>query len=302
MPTPENFFAPHRATTNMLYSMLLILLLPFLTSAQQKDKKAQAAPAAPPILTRTTTRHETRRLSFGSTITILGAPAGSITIEGWNKSEVDITAEIELHASTEEDLSLLAQVNSFTVDKDGNHLRIITTGTHDKKFLKQAFKDFPKRLVGLPWKIDYHIRMPVMCDLDIDAGQGAINLSGVEGAISLKAVQSDAQLTLTGGIFGATIASGKVNVRIAARSWRGRGAEIRVAAGDVTVELPTGFSGDINADVLRTGKVENAYTALEPREDTKATERSLQARAGAGGAVLILTVGDGTINIKSSDK
>ena len=287
----------------MLYSLLFILLLPFSISAQQKDKKQQAATAAAtPALTRTTTRHETRRMGYGSTITLLGAPVGSITIEGWNKAEVEITAEIELHADTEEDLTLLSQVNSFTLDKDGNHLRIISTGTHDKKFLKKAFKDFPKRLIGLPWKIDYHIRVPQMSDLDIDAGQGAIDLSGVEGAISLKAVQSDAQLTLTGGIFGATIASGKVNVRIGARSWRGRGAEIRVASGDVTVELPTGFSGDINADVLRTGKVANTYTALEPREDTNATERSLQARAGAGGAVLIFTVGDGTINIKNSDK
>jgi hypothetical protein len=301
MPTPEKLFATHRARRAILYSLLLIFALPVPASSQQKDKKTQTAPA-PPSLTRTTTRHETRRLGYGSTVTILGAPAGSITIEGWNKSEVDITAEIELHASTEEDLALLAQVNSFTVDKDGNHLRIISTGTHDKKFLKKAFKDFPKRLIGLPWKLNYHIRMPMMCDLDIDAGQGPIDLSGIEGAISLKAVQSDAQLTLTGGILGATVASGKVNLRIAARSWRGRGAEIRLATGDLTVELPTGFSGDINADVLRTGKVVNDSTALTPREDTSATERSLQGRAGAGGAVLVFTVGDGTINIKGSDK
>jgi hypothetical protein len=142
----------------------------------------------------------------------------------------------------------------------------------------------------------------MMSDLDIDAGQGPIVLSGVEGAISLKAVSSDAQLTLTGGIVGATIASGKVKVNLASRSWRGRGAEIRLASGDLTVELPPGFSGDVNADVLRTGKIENAYTSLTPREDTNATERSLQGRAGAGGAVLILTVGDGTINIKGTDK
>ena len=285
----------------MLYSLLLIFALPVLARSQQKDKKTQTTPA-PAALTRTTTRHESRRLGYGSTITILGAPAGSITIEGWNKSEVDITAEIELHAGTEEDLSLLAQANTFTLDKEGNHLRIISMGTHDKKYLKKAFKDFPKRLVGLPWKIDYHIRVPMMCDLDIDAGQGPINLSGVEGATSLKAVSSDAQLTMTGGILGVTIASGKVNLRIASRGWRGRGAEIRLATGDLTVELPTGFSGDINANVIRTGKVSNDYAALTPREDTNATERSLQGRAGAGGAVLVFTVGDGTINIKSSDK
>lgn len=294
MPKSKKLFA-------VLSGTLLICLLPALAFGQQKDKKQQT-PTAMPGLSRTTTRHETKRLGYGSTITILGAPVGSITIEGWNKNEVDITAEIELHADTEADFALLAQVNSFTIDKDGNHLRIISTGTHDKKFLKRAVKDFPKRLVGVPWKIDYHIRVPAMSDLDIDAGQGPITLSGVEGAISLKAVQSDAQLTLTGGIVGATVATGKVNVRIGARSWRGRGAEIRVAAGEVTLELPPGFSGDVNADVLRTGKVENTYTPLEPREDTTATARSLQGRAGAGGAVLVLTVGDGTINIKSSDK
>ena len=301
MPTPEKLFATHQARRAMLYSLLLIFALPVPAYSQQKDKKTQTTPALT-ALTRTTTRHESRRLGYGSTITILGAPAGSITIEGWNKSEVDITAEIELHAGTEEDLSLLAQVNTFTLLKDGNHLRIISTGTHDKKYLKKAFKDFPKRLIGLPWKIDYHIRVPMMCDLDIDAGQGPINLSGVEGATSLKAVSSDAQLTMTGGILGVTIASGKVNLRIASRGWRGRGAEIRLATGDLMVELPTGFSGDINANVIRTGKVSNDYAALTPREDTNATERSLQGRAGAGGAVLVFTVGDGTINIKSSDK
>ncbi|MBV9958962.1 MAG: hypothetical protein JO360_11105 [Acidobacteria bacterium] len=284
----------------VLSGTLLICLLSAQAFAQQKDKKQPPAPL--PDLMRQTTRHETKRLGYGSTITILGAPNGSIIIEGWNKSEVDITAEIELHANAEEDFALLAQVNSFTIDKDGNHVRIISTGTHDKKFLKRMAKDFPKRLVGLPWKIDYYIRVPMMSDLDIDAGMGPITLKGVEGAISLKAVQSNAELTLTGGIVGATVASGKVNVRVASRSWRGRGMEVRLAAGDVTLELPTGFSGDVNASVLRNGKVENTYTALEPREDTTATERALLGRAGAGGAVLVLTVGDGTINIKGSDK
>ncbi len=302
MPKNQKLFTTRRASL-VCYSLIVMIMLPSLCFAQQKDKKNQAAsPPAPPALTRTTTRHETRRLGYGSTVTILGAPNGSITIEGWNKSEVDITADIELRADTEEDLARLALVNSFTLDKDGNHLRIMSTGTHDKKFMKKAAKDFPKNLIGLPWKIDYKIRVPQMVDLEIDAGHGPINLSGVEGATSLKAVQSEAQLTLTGGIFMATIATGKVNLNIPQRSWRGRGAEIRLALGDLTVELPPGFSADINADVLRTGKVENTYTALEAREDTNTTPRSIKGRTGAGGVVLIFTVGDGNINIKNSDK
>jgi hypothetical protein len=301
MPKLKKLFATRRAAQArriIFFSLLLIFALPTFAHAQ---KKKNQTPDTPPALTRTTTRHETRRLGYGSTITILGAPKGSITIEGWNKSEVDVTADIELRANTEEDLARLAQVNSFALDKEGNHVRVITTGTHDKKFMKKV-KDFPKNLLGLPWKVDYHIRVPQMCDLEIDAGYGPINLSGVEGLISLKAVESDANLKLTGGILMATIASGKVNLNIGARSWRGRGAEIRLALGDLTVQLPTGFSADINADVLRTGKVENTYTGLEAREDTTVTERSLKGRTGAGGVMLIFTVGDGTISIKNSDK
>jgi hypothetical protein len=293
--------APHARV--VLYSIIVMMLLSSFAFSQQKDKKQQTtAPAAPPALKRTTTRNEKRRLGYGSTITILGAPAGSITIEGWNKSEVEITAEIELQADTEEDLARLAQVNTFTLDEDSNHLRIISTGTHDKKFMKKAAKDFPKTLLGLPWKIDYRIRVPQMSDLRINSGRGAINLSGVEGLIGIEALESEAQLTLTGGVVSATIGGGKVNVNLPTRSWRGRGLEVRLALGDLTVQLPANFSGDINAEVLRTGKLENNYAALTPRERTKPTERLIQGRAGAGGAVLVFTVGDGTINIKGSDK
>jgi len=41
-------------------------------------------------MTRTTARHENYRLPFGGTVTVLGAPMGSITIEGWQKNEIDI--------------------------------------------------------------------------------------------------------------------------------------------------------------------------------------------------------------------
>src|SRR5215213_7831444 len=159
-----------------------ILLSVSVIGAQQKNKKdTTTAPAAAvaPKLKRTTTRHETRRFGYGSALTILGAPAGSITIEAWPRNEVDITADIELHADTEEDLARLAEVNGFLLDEDTNHLRILTTGTHDKATMKRAAKGFPKKLIGLPWKIDYRIRVPAITDIEIDAGRGPIVLSGV---------------------------------------------------------------------------------------------------------------------------
>lgn len=274
--------------------LLALLVLP--VSAQQKDKNAPQTG----ILTRTTTRHEVHRFPFGSSLTVVGAPSGSITIQAWSKSEVEVNADIELRADTEADLSLLAVVNSFTVDEDANHLRVISTGTHDKVFMRRVAKKFPKALMNLPWKIDYLIRVPTMCDLEIDAGRGPVNLSGVEGAISVRAVEAEANLTLTGGTVNVTIGRGTVNVIMGARSWRGSGATIQLATGNLTIELPAGFNAEISADILALGQIENSYIPLAPNERTAFTPRSIRARAGAGGAALTFKVGEGTLRIKKS--
>ena len=280
-------------------SVVLFLVFAFASGppvAAQKNKK----PAGPvgPLLTRTITRHESRRFFYAGTVTVTGAPNGSVTIEGWQRNEVEVSAEIELHAATEADLSRLATLNNFVIDEDSNHLRIITTGTHDRAFMKRAAKDFPKSLIGLPWKIDYHIKVPAVTDLEVNAGVGPTSLAGVEGAIRLNAVQTDATLSLSGGLVSVIVQSGTLDVIIPALSWHGLGADIKVASGNLSVGLMPGFSGEINAAVLRTGEVKNAYPNLERRERTSITPQSLRARAGNGGGMLTLTVGEGTIQIK----
>ncbi len=263
------------------------------------EKKGAATPTPTPrLLKRTTTRHETRRLGFGGSVTLVGAPEGSVTVEAWSKDEVEITADLEQSATTEEELTRLAAVNTFVIDDDLNHVRVMTVGLHDRKYAKRVARDLPKNLLAMPWKIDYHLRVPASVDLEINAGRGALSVRGVEGALQVSAGgEGGASFTLAGGDANVTLASGPVTVRVAARSWRGRGMDVRLAHGDLTVELPVGFSGDVNAEVLRTGRIENACAELSAREHTQATDRSLQARAGAGGATLSFTVGDGTLRI-----
>jgi hypothetical protein len=274
-----------------------VLYAPAQSGRQASDKKNAAAPVPPP-LKRTTTRREVRRLGYGSSITLYGAPEGSITIEAWERSEIEITADIEQSANTEEELAQLTAINNFILDEDMNHLRINTVGVHDRKYLKRVARDLPKNLLTMPWKIDYHLRVPAMVDLEIYAGRGAVGVSGVEGALRLSGGEGASSFTLAGGDVEATLKGGPVTVRVPTRNWRGRGMSVRVASGDLSVELPAGFSGDINANVLRVGRIENAHPNLAPRERTQPTDHKLEGRAGAGGAVLSFTVGDGTINIK----
>jgi len=296
------WFTDRMSTKHLLTSLsfsiaaLTFLALTAFTNTSTAQQKRSSLPT-PTLLTRTTTRQEIRRLAYGSTVTIVGAPQGSITVEGWPQSQVQITADIELHGETEEDLNRLAAVNGWVLDDDSNHLQVLTTGTHDKVFMRKVAKNFPKKLIALPWKIDYRVRVPTGVDLEINAGRGPITISGVEGAITLTATESDTQMTLTSGTIIATVAVGRINVRIPTRSWRGSGADLRVAAGDVNIELPAGFNGDIDADVLRNGQISGTFTGLESRQRPGITDRIVRARAGAGGAFFKFTVGDGAIRI-----
>ena len=272
------------------------LYLPTSAFAQQKKT---ADPNRPLKLVRTTVRHEVRRFAYGGTLTLVGAPAGSIKIEGWSRNEVDITAEIQLRADTEADLDLLAAVNGLVLDDDPNHIRVLSTGTHDKAYMRTA-KKFPKALIGLPWKIDYRIRVPILIDLEINAGRGPISLDGVEGSIRLSAAESETNLKLSSGSLTATIAIGTVNLSIPSRSWRRGGVDIRLGSGEITVELPPGFNGDLDADILRLGQIVDSYGGLEVREKPGLTPQIVKGRSGAGGALIRFTVADGRINIKKA--
>lgn len=280
--------------------LLLAFFLPLNNSSRAQQKKVEQV-SKPPAIVRTVVKHERRRFLYGGTLTLDGAPAGSITIESWPNTEVDITADIELRADSEADLDRLAAVNMIVLDDDANHIRIVTTGTHDKSFMKQV-KKFPKHLLGLPWKVDYRIRIPVTTDLEINAGRGPIKVTDVEGNIRISAAESETNLRLSGGAVNAMVGIGKVNLTVPVKSWRRGNVEIRVAAGEINVELPQGFAADVDADILRTGRIVDAYGGLEVRDKPGITPQKVKARAGAGGTWFQLTVGDGTITIKKPEE
>ena len=280
----------------LVVSCVFVMLLVPLPVMAQKDKAAAALPTT--LLKRTATRRDTRRFAFGGTVTVIGAPRGAVTIEGWNRNEVELVADIELTAPTEADLDQLATVNSFVFDEDLNHLSVLTTGTHDREYMKKVAKKFPKNLLNMPWKVDYTLRVPTNTDLEINAGYGPVKIAAVEGALRISATESETALTLTGGLVTTTVTAGVVTLTVPVRSWRGAGVDIRLATGIVNIDLPPGFNGDIDAEILRNGKIVNTHEGLASREKPGITERMVRARAGSGGAFFRVTVGDGTVNIR----
>lgn len=272
-----------------------ILLLSAITAAQKADPGTYK-------LKQTKFVSRTTEFGPGGTISIIGAPKGSIKILGWAKNEVSIEAEIEVRAANEADLGTLAGVCGFVLDKSVIKVSVISVGPHDKKYLKRAAKKFPKRLRGMPCRVDYTVKVPLFSDLVIDGGDGDFDLSGVEGSMRIKFLTTKARLALTGGAIQATFGKADVEVVIARRSWRGRFAEVLLVSGRLNVILPNRLNANLKAKVLRAGKIENGYRDLKASRGTVLTEKNIDAIAGNGGASLSFTVGDGNLKIKSVTK
>ncbi len=247
---------------------------------------------------RTTTKTDRFDFGAGGTVSIIGAPAGSITVVGSSKNEIEITAQIEIQAGSEADLDRLAQVTTFGTDESLGRVSIISSGTHNKLGDKKAWKKFPKGLLGLPFKIDYVISLPRYTDLEISGGKGDLSVSGVEGALKITSVESNAKLDLIGGGVSATFGTGTVVITMPNRSWRGNAIDAALSSGTMSVHLPSSVSAEIDATILKEGKIESAFLDFKPRTRTVPfTERSIIAKAGSGGISMKFTVGDGTLKL-----
>ncbi|MBK7705383.1 MAG: hypothetical protein IPN69_20290 [Acidobacteria bacterium] len=250
------------------------------------------------LIKRTAFKSDSVEFGVGGTVTVTGAPFGSIRIEGWSKNEIEVSAEIQIEAANEADLAKLAGVNGFVLDSTFNHLRINSVGTHDKNYLKKSGKKIPKTLLGLPFRIDYVIKVPRYCDLNINGGSGDFFVSGVDGNMRVNFVKGDAKMSLDGGAIQAIFGTGNVDVTIPSRSWRGRFADVQLTSGTMNVFLPPGLNAMFDAAVLRTGNIGNTFTELKPRtRSDKFDDKLMVAKAGVGGVPMKFTVGDGVLNI-----
>lgn len=247
---------------------------------------------------RTITKTDRFDFGAGGTIAITGAPRGSIRVVGAQTNEIEIVAQIELQAPTEADVSKLAEITGFITDEAIAKARIMSIGTHAKQLLKKSGKKIPKELAALPFRIDFTITVPHYADLEIDGGSGDLVVENVEGSMFINFIETKATLGLTSGTSNITIQRGSADLSFGPRNWKGRSANVQVGQGDIFAHFPSTLSANIDAIVLRTGKIDSVFPDLKPRDrKVQFTEKSMLAKAGVGGPLVKLGVGDGTIRV-----
>jgi hypothetical protein len=270
---------------------LLILLAFSISLAQETEIEKK-------LLKSTTFKETTVEFGTGGTVTLIGAPSGSIEVKGWGENQIKIEAKIEIQAENENDIAQIASISGFLIDKDITHVRIISVGNYDKDYVKRVAKKFPKRLLQMPLRIDYVITVPAYCDLEINGGKGDFSIEGVEGSLSIRFIESKAKLDVSGGAVDATFGSGDVEINVLSPSWRGRWLSVGLAKGNMKITLPQLMNAEMNASILQSGEIQNFLSSLRlSRNSNQQSGKTLNTKLGNGGASLTFRVGNGTIKI-----
>ncbi|MEL6615915.1 MAG: hypothetical protein AAFQ43_09265, partial [Bacteroidota bacterium] len=158
-------------------------------------------------------------------------PNGGITVDAWDRNEIEVVARIDASAPTAPEVeALLAQVRIET----GETVRARIPESRDNRWVS----------------VSYTIRAPRDADLDVRTVNGGITVRDVEGRLRATAVNGGLDLDGVGGDVTAKTTNGGVSLRLARGLSRGDALDVETTNGGIELAA----SGDLSAEIdLSTG-------------------------------------------------
>jgi DUF4097 and DUF4098 domain-containing protein YvlB len=234
---------------------------------------------------RKSTAKETRTFAVsGSPRITLNTFDGQVTVHGWDKQEVAYTATKSAHdEETLKGISIQSQQQGEAVS--------ITATNNDQE----------------SGSVDFDVYVPRQSTLHVSSGDGALNLEGVKGQITLRSGDGPIEVSNGGGELQVNTGDGVIRVikfegQVDARTGDGEIAldgnfnavTARTGDGTITLSVPAGSSFTIETNAPD----ELSNEGFTVAEDITPSPRVKRWRIGNGGKVFILKTGEGKILLR----
>ncbi len=257
---------------------------------------------------------------------VLSTFDGSIEIRPWEKADVQVV--VEKRGRDKQDVSAI----DVQVQQTGNRIEVTVTEPKRYGFDLHFSNRSAKLILSVPASADVFAKSgdgsidiervtgrlqlrsgdgsirgrQLGGDVAAHTGDGSIKLDGVEGALSVDT--GDGSIVLSGKLSGVRARTGDGSVTIHANPGSAPNSDWDIVTGDgsVTLEVPEDFGAELDAHT-GDGSIRNelGLKAEAEREndrdrDRDRDRRSLKGTLGAGGKILKIRTGDGSIRLKTS--
>ena len=204
-----------------------------------------------------------------------GAANGGISVEGWDRDEIQIQARVNVWTRDGED-DAVEITSKIQIDTDGT---IHATG--------------PKQRNREGWSVSYRIMVPKESNLDLETNNGGISVTDVEGEIEAEAMNGGMSLTRLAGDVKAHTTNGGLDVELGGERWKGDGLDATTTNGGVTLEIPKNYNAE-----LETGTVNGSVHVDFPITVQGKISKKLEATLGDGGARVRVRTTNGGVHLR----
>jgi DUF4097 and DUF4098 domain-containing protein YvlB len=209
---------------------------------------------------------------------------GDVTIEGWKKNEVSISAVKRGKSADLDRIKIAVDVDKYD-DKDWIHIETeyVESRGGSLNFLKSA------------GSIDYTIKAPSGAILeDIELVNGNLKVAGITGYLSLSTVNGS--ITATGMTGNASVETVNGNLDLSFdKMGDGQSVDLGSVNGAIVLRIPAKANAQVSAETLN-GNVSNEFGLTVEKEEW--VGRSMEGLVGSGGARITLETVNGSIDIK----
>ena len=209
-----------------------------------------------------------------SSVDIDAGANGGISVEGWDRNEIELRARVWAYASSESRAE--AMVEDIRIDVRNGRIRA----------------DGPDQGRRESWGVSYELRVPSDTDLDLETLNGGIGIANVTGDTRFRAVNGGVHLERMAGRVEGRTTNGGLHVELDGDRWAGGGLDVRTTNGAVTLQIPDGYSAD-----LETGTVNGGIEVDFPVTVQGRIGRTLNATLGDGGPPVKVATTNGGVRI-----
>jgi DUF4097 and DUF4098 domain-containing protein YvlB len=216
-----------------------------------------------------------RRVTATRLLDVDGQENGSVTVHGWERSDVRVVAKIQ---TTADDYSEARSVASeIEIETDDGRIRATVPSGRRRS----------------TWSVSFEIWTPRLSGLNVSTYNGGISVDDIDARVDLQATNGGINLRSMAGDVRAETTNGPITVDLWGDRWRGAGLDARTTNGPVNLTIPESYSAR-----LETGTTNGALRVDFPVTLQGEISRRVTTQLGSGGPPIRAITTNGPVVIR----